>query len=130
MTKTAILAAVAATLAAGAVTPALADRVDQRQYNQQNRIERGVATGKLTPGEAARLEREQANIRASERAFKDDGRLSPRERAILEAKQDRASRDIYAEKHDRNFRGHHRWWNRYYGWGYGHDHSYGPRRWW
>ena len=41
-------------------------RIDQREANQQARIDAGVARGQLSRREARRLEREQAQIRAAE----------------------------------------------------------------
>lgn len=133
--KLAILAAVAVAAVTSAITPAFAqyagDRIDARQNNQARRIDNGLRNGALTPAEAARLAHQQREIAAAERAAKSDGRLTPGERAYLEAKQNQASRNIYAEKHDRQ--GLHRpWWKRkfapHFGWGYGRDYP-APRRW-
>lgn len=74
--------------------------VNQRQHNQQDRIQQGVKSGELTRGEAHRLEGEQRNIRREERAYKADGQLTRAERADLHHDQNRASRDIYQQKHD------------------------------
>ena len=54
----ALLAFVAATAQAQTATPG----VDQRQANQEKRIQQGVASGELTPREAARLERGQDRV--------------------------------------------------------------------
>ncbi len=75
-------------------------RVDQREANQQARIEAGVASGQLNRREARRLEREQAQIRAAERHAKADGVVTPRERRQIERMQKQASANIHAEKHD------------------------------
>lgn len=84
----------------GLALPATADRIDDREANQQGRISRGIADGSLTPREAARLEREEARIRKEEARFKADGDLSPWERRRLMRDEDRASRDIWRERHD------------------------------
>lgn len=89
--------------------PALAEvlstpRIDQRQENQQRRIEQGVRSGELNRREAARLERELAEIRRMERRAAADGRVTPRERARIEHAQDQLSRHIAREKHDRQTR--------------------------
>ena len=75
-------------------------RVDQREANQQARIQSGVASGQLTRREALRLEREQAHIRAAEAHAKADGVVTPAERRRLQVMQRRASADIHAQKHD------------------------------
>lgn len=117
---------VKATLAAAAtmitLTPALADRVDNRQHKQSHRIEQGVKTGQLTKHEAAKLKAEQKRIADLERRFERDGHLSRGERAYLNYQQNRASKHIRAEKHD----GKKSWWKRSYGWNYG---SKPNRRW-
>lgn len=76
-------------------------RVDQRQINQERRIEQGEASGALTGREAARLERGQARVDRIEARAKSDGVVTGRERARLERAQDVQSRAIYREKHDR-----------------------------
>ncbi|MBI5341995.1 MAG: hypothetical protein HZB63_01475 [Deltaproteobacteria bacterium] len=75
--------------------------IEQRQRNQQQRIDEGVRNGSLTPAEAARLEREQAQIERQERRLKADGDFTPRERARIQHRLDQSSRHIYREKHDR-----------------------------
>lgn len=88
--------------------------IDQRQYQQQQRIQQGVRTGQLTRGEAVRLRAEQARIRRMEAAAKRDGRVNRYEAARIRAAQQAASRHIYREKHDgqRTYGGwsKRRWW--------------------
>lgn len=74
---------------------------DQRQANQEARIQQGVQSGSLTPNEAARLERGQENLQRREDRAKADGKVTARERAQLQRAEDRQSRRIYREKHDR-----------------------------
>jgi hypothetical protein len=50
------------------------------------------------------LEREQAHIHRDEARAKADGAFTPRERARIRAEQNRASRDIYRQKHDNQTR--------------------------
>lgn len=76
-------------------------RVDQREANQERRIQQGMASGQLTPREATRLQAEQGRIQHAEQRAKADGRVTPQERARLEQMQNHASRDIAREKHDR-----------------------------
>lgn len=75
--------------------------VDQRQLNQERRIEQGVASGSLTPREAARLERGQAHVERMETRAQADGTVTRAERQRIEHAQDVQSRQIYREKHDR-----------------------------
>ncbi len=78
--------------------------IRDRQENQEQRIENGVASGQLTGREAARLERQDARIdRRAERA-RADGVVTPGEGARLTRQQNRASRHIYRQKHDRQTR--------------------------
>jgi hypothetical protein len=93
----AVLAASGATLAQAPATPG----VDQRQANQQQRIDQGVASGQLTQKEANRLEKGQANVQKAEDKAKSDGVVTKKERAGLHAKQNQQSRRIAKQKHDR-----------------------------
>jgi hypothetical protein len=96
----ALFAAIACGTVAIAALPADA-RINQRQAHQQSRIGYGVANGSLNARETYRLERQQAHIAAYEaRSRADGGGLSPRERLRSERMQDRASRNIYRQKHD------------------------------
>lgn len=76
-------------------------RLDQRQYRQEQRIERGESSGALTSREAARLERGQDRVDTMEANAKADGVVTRSERARLEAASDRQSDRIYRQKHDR-----------------------------
>ena len=75
--------------------------VDQRQANQEARIQQGVQSGQLTNKEAAKLERGQAKIQAKEDKAKADGVVTPKERAKLAKAQDKQSRKIAKQKHDK-----------------------------
>lgn len=75
--------------------------IDQRQANQEKRIDQGVASGVLTEQEANRLTHQQAHINKMEDKAKSDGVVTKKERAKLHAAQDRASRHIARQKHDR-----------------------------
>lgn len=90
------LVATAATAQAPAQTP----RIDQRQANQEQRIDQGVASGQLTRREARRLDRQQNRIDRAENRAKADGVVTASERRHLQRKQDRASRNIAHQKHD------------------------------
>lgn len=75
--------------------------VDQRQLNQEQRIERGVASGSLTAREASRLERGQQHVENVENRARADGVVTARERARLHQAQDVQSARIARQKHDR-----------------------------
>jgi hypothetical protein len=76
-------------------------RIDQRQANQERRIEAGEKSGQLNQREAARLEKGQARIQKMEDKAVSDGKVTAKERARIEKAQDRESRRIYREKDDR-----------------------------
>ncbi len=76
-------------------------RVDQRQANQEQRIDQGVASGSLTQREANRLENGQQRVDNMENRAKADGVVTRRERARLHAAQDAQSQRIAVQKHDR-----------------------------
>jgi uncharacterized membrane protein YebE (DUF533 family) len=78
--------------------------VNHRQHNQQHRIQQGTQSGDLTRMEARRLHAEQRHIRHEERAYKADGHLTPNERADLHRDLNRASLDIYRQRHDARHR--------------------------
>lgn len=74
--------------------------IDQRQANQERRIEQGVQSGSLTQREANRLERGENRIGRMEDRAKADGQVTPRERRRLERAENVESRRIAREKHD------------------------------
>ena len=86
--------------APGASTP----KVDARQERQEKRIEQGKASGELTRREAHRMERQQRRVEHAEARAKADGTVTAGERAKLDAMQDKTSRHIHRQKHDRQHR--------------------------
>jgi hypothetical protein len=100
MTMNKITLALAALCTLTAALPAEA-RINQRQDRQQHRIVKGIHNSSLTVRETAGLAKQQASIRNYERRSRADGNgLSLVERARIEHRQDRASRNIYRQKHD------------------------------
>ena len=97
-TLTAITLA-AASIGAFAQAPAT-PRVDQREAKQQARIDAGVASGQLNAKETNRLDKQQARIAGAEANAKADGTVTKGERHHLHRMQDRASKNIAAQKHD------------------------------
>ena len=75
-------------------------RVDERQQNQQQRINQGVRSGELTRVETKEARQNQRNIQRSERRAKSDGVVTQRERARLNHKQNRASQELKRDKQD------------------------------
>ena len=96
----------AAAIAALFIAPAIAQtpvtpKVDKRQENQAARIEQGKASGQLNAKEAARLEAGQARVAAAETKAKADGKVTKKERAKLQHKENKQSRHIAKQKHDK-----------------------------
>jgi opacity protein-like surface antigen len=87
---------------AQAETPA----IDQRQANQEQRIDRGVASGQLSEREANRLNKQQEHINKMEDRVTSDGIMTKKERARIGEAQHRASRHIAREKHDHQGKRH------------------------
>ena len=75
--------------------------IDQRQANQEKRIDHGIASGQLNEHESNRLNGQQEHINKMEDKAKSDGVVTKKERAKIDHTQDRASRNIAREKHDR-----------------------------
>jgi len=75
-------------------------RIDQRQANQEKRIDKGIASGQLNEKEAARLNKQQGHIDNMENKAKVDGTVTKKERVKIKHAQDHASRHIAREKHD------------------------------
>lgn len=102
MKKTVIAAAILFAAGASMAQPAPGTpRFDQRQANQEQRIEQGVKSGQLTPAEAQRLEKGQDRLDRMEDKAKADGVVSKQERARLQHAENVQSRHIAREKHDR-----------------------------
>ncbi|NJD26301.1 MAG: hypothetical protein FIB06_12965 [Betaproteobacteria bacterium] len=78
-----------------------APRVDQRQINQEARIQQGAASGSLTPRETVTLERGQTRVQNIEMQAKADGVVTRQERQRLHHVQDVQSDHIRHQKHDR-----------------------------
>ena len=100
-----IIAASLAAIATAITLPAFAQTatpgIDQRQANQERRIDQGIASGQLTQREANRLERGQQRVDNMENRAKSDGVVTARERARIQHAQNVESKRIYRQKHDR-----------------------------
>ncbi len=93
-------ASITAQAAEAAASGANMPRVDKREAKQERRIEQGVASGQLTARETLRVEREQKHIATAEAKAEADGKVTAAERQRLAKMQNKASRDIYRQKHD------------------------------
>ncbi len=76
-------------------------RIDQRQANQEKRIEQGVKSGELNKKETARLEKGQAHVQKMENKAMADGKMTKKEKARIEHAQNVQSKKIFREKHDK-----------------------------
>jgi hypothetical protein len=86
-----------AALAAG---PAVQETT-QRDVNQQERIEQGLQSGQLSTKEAGQLERQQTRIDQTEaKDINRDGKLTGADQAQISRMQNKASGNIYADKHN------------------------------
>jgi hypothetical protein len=101
-------AAVALALAVAAGTPyaqtTSTPRIDQRQADQQKRIDEGVKSGALNEKEARRLDKGQQRVQKAEDKAMADGKVTAREQRKIEHMQDHQSKKIYREKHDKQVR--------------------------
>lgn len=97
---TGLTLAVASLGAFAQATAPVTPRVDAREANQQARIDAGVASGQLNARETNRLDKQQARIAGAEANAKADGVVTHRERKHLAHMENRASRNIRAQKHD------------------------------
>jgi hypothetical protein len=94
-------AAFAQTTVATPKDPLATPRIDQRQVNQEKRIEQGAASGQLSPREQRRLKMEEARIARAEVRAKSDGTVTAKERKHLNTMENHESKAIAHEKHDR-----------------------------
>ena len=90
----------ASVLSATAWADGVVARDEQRDVNQQERIEQGLKSGELTTKEAGQLERDETRIDKMEAQDLKDGKMTAAEQARLKAAENQASKDIYSQKHD------------------------------
>jgi len=74
--------------------------VNQRQHNQQQRMQQGWRSGDLTRNESRNLQGQARDIRREERSYRSDGNFSRAERADVHRDLNRLSRDIHRERND------------------------------
>jgi hypothetical protein len=94
------------TLASAALfvaSSATAGEINERKENQQDRIAQGVKSGQLTAGETSRLETKEGALNQEERDMRklDNGKLTGQDRRTINRQQNRLSRNIYRDKHNK-----------------------------
>jgi hypothetical protein len=95
------LAAVAACfLSTAALAQTAAEADQQRDVNQQERIEQGLQSGQLSTKESSQLERDEQHVDRMQANDLKKGAITPAEQARLNAAQNRTSAQIYADKHN------------------------------
>ncbi len=72
----------------------------QRNVNQQQRIEQGVASGSLTGKETARLERGQARVDRAQAPAGAGGHVGAAQHRRIQKREDHQSKRIHRQKHD------------------------------
>lgn len=75
-----------------------------KQHNQVDRIQQGVKSGELTKKEAKALAHQQAHIQRDKKRAAADGVITRREAKHIRKEQRYASRSIYRQKHDAQYR--------------------------
>jgi hypothetical protein len=98
------IAAIATVISLPVFAQANTPGIDQRQMNQEQRIDQGIASGQLNQREANRLERGQQRVDNMENRAKSDGVVTARERTRIQHAQNVESKRIYRQKHDRQIR--------------------------
>jgi len=79
-------------------TPAEQDQ--QRDVNQQQRVEQGLQSGQLSTKEAGSLERQEQHVDNMQAHDMKNGPMTAEEQRKLDAAQNHVSNDIYADKHN------------------------------
>jgi hypothetical protein len=87
-------------LSTAAWADTLAEQDQQRDVNQQERIDQGLQSGALSTREAGHLERDEQHVDRMEAQDLKNGSISPAEQARLNAAQNRTSKGIYNDKHN------------------------------
>lgn len=85
--------------------PAAAQQeINQREADQQQRIDQGIKSGALTDKEATHLQNQEGRIDKQEGRMeaKDGGKLTAADKKKLNRELNRESRRIYREKHNKH----------------------------
>jgi len=73
--------------------------VDQRQRDQEQRIQHAWQSGRLSPGAYRRLQNQLQQIRMVENRMRTDGRLDPSEKTRINAMLNHNERDLNRSTH-------------------------------
>lgn len=98
--KIAMLVLSGSVLSTAAWADTLAEQDQQRDVNQQERIEQGLKSGELSTKEAGHLERGEQHVDRMQARDLKNGSLSPSEQAKLNAAENSSSQAIYNDKHN------------------------------
>ena len=82
-------------------TPVLSADIQQREGNQEHRIEQGVKKGKLTPQEQERLKNQQEEVEKERQDAMEDGKLTKKEKQQIHHDQNKLGQDIHHKKHNK-----------------------------
>jgi septal ring factor EnvC (AmiA/AmiB activator) len=82
-------------------SPVLSASVQERQGNEEHRIEKGVKKGKLTPQEQERLKNQQEEIEKERQDAMKDGKMTKRERKEIQHDENKLGQDIRRKKHNK-----------------------------
>lgn len=79
------------------------NEVNRREQNQQNRIANGLKNGTLNSKQATNLEKRETSVQNREKKdmSEHNGHLTKAEQAGINRQQNRISRSIYKDKHDK-----------------------------
>ena len=81
-------------------SPVLSASVQQREENEQHRIDQGNKKGKLTPQEQERLKNQQEEIEKERQDAMEDGKMSKKEKKQIKHDENQLGKDIHKKKHN------------------------------
>jgi CRISPR/Cas system-associated endoribonuclease Cas2 len=82
-------------------SPVLSASVQQREENEQHRIDQGVKKGKLTPQEQERLKNQQEEIEKERQDAMEDGKMTKKEKKQIKHDENKLGQDIRHKKHNK-----------------------------
>jgi hypothetical protein len=98
--KLTLVALATSVLSTAAWADTVAEQDQQRDVNQQERIEQGLKSGELSTKEAGHLERDEQHVDRMEARDLKSGSMSPAEQAKLNTAENKTSSAIYNDKHN------------------------------
>jgi hypothetical protein len=82
-------------------SPVLSADIEQREGNQEHRIEQGEKKGKLTPQEQERLKNQQEEVEKERQDAMEDGKMTKKEKQQIHHDQNKLGQDIHHKKHNK-----------------------------